>query len=45
MGLAGEDGALRLPYCIHHQGLVKAQELDGHYPIATSATHLDAGGS
>jgi transposase len=40
--LSGEDGALRLAFCIDRQRLAAAQVLDGRYALATNAHHLDA---
>lgn len=40
--LAGEDGALHLHFRINRQRLAEAQALDGRYPLATSASQLDA---
>ena len=40
--LTGEDGALHLGFRIDRKRLAEAQALDGRYPIATSASHLDA---
>ena len=42
VALSGEDGALHLHFRINRQRLAEVQALDGRYPLATSATHLDA---
>lgn len=40
--LAGEDGALQLSFRINRERVAAARALDGRYPLATSASHLDA---
>jgi len=40
--LQGEDGALELSFRINRERLAEAQALDGRYPLATNASHLEA---
>ena len=40
--LRGEDTTLQLSFHINRQKLAAAQELDGRYPLATNAAHLEA---
>lgn len=40
--LSGEDNALQLSFRINQQKLAATQELDGRYPLATNADHLEA---
>ena len=40
--LRGADGALQLTFRINRRRLAAAQALDGRYPLATNADHLDA---
>ena len=40
--VCGEDNALQLRFHINRQKLAAAQALDGRYPLATNAAHLEA---